>query len=150
MPRWNIRPHTTPPPARQSRWVVAARKWPTQWRRVSSSDAVGRDVSLYADFWFASNHHICQVRHAWNQNVRLMRGFAEWPAAAVDKSRLHAGGFRADAVEGVIGDKQDLLGFQAEKFGGFGVSRHVRLERIRHGHRDDSIEGDPVILLCRL
>ena len=37
-----------------------------------------------------------------------MRRCAERPGAPVDEGGPHAGGLGADAVEGVIGDKEDL------------------------------------------
>jgi hypothetical protein len=41
--------------------------------------------------------------------IRLMRCLAKWPLAAVDENGPHAVRFRADAIEGAIGNKQDLV-----------------------------------------
>ena len=59
---------------------------------------------------FQSDDRVGEIFHARHQNIRLMRGFAERPAAAIDEGGLHAGRFGADAIEGVVGDEQDLLG----------------------------------------
>ena len=46
-----------------------------------------------------------------------MRRDAERPAAPIDERRTHAGGLRADTIEGVIGDEQDLIRRKAKQFG---------------------------------
>ena len=42
-----------------------------------------------------------------------MRRDPERPAAAVNEGGAHAGGFRADAIEGMVGDEQDLVRLEA-------------------------------------
>jgi len=49
--------------------------------------------------------------------------------------------FGADAVELVIGDEQHLAHCHAAELRCLRVGRDMRLERIRFGHRDHSIEG---------
>src|ERR1041384_8565201 len=61
---------------------------------------------------------------------------AEGPLTPVDERRMHACGFRSDAVEGVVGDEQDLLHSHAHELSGPVVGRHVRLERIGNGKRE--------------
>src|SRR6266849_5142327 len=63
-----------------------------------------------------------------HDEIGLMRRLAERPAAAVDEGGAHAERFGADAVEGVIGDEENMRAVRADDLLGLGVGLPVRLE----------------------
>src|SRR6516164_7627491 len=69
-----------------------------------------------------------------------MRRLAEWSLAAVDECGPHAIRFRANAVEGMIGNKQDAGTVIANDLLGFRIGFPVRLEIAGLLHRNDVIE----------
>src|SRR5947207_13470490 len=70
-----------------------------------------------------------------------MRRVAERPLAPIHERRPHAVRFGANAVEGVIGDKQDPGWLFADNFCRLRISLPVRLEIASLLHRDDVIEA---------
>src|SRR5215475_5264179 len=83
-----------------------------------------------------------QLGEIGDDEIRLMRRFAERPLAPVDERRPHAVGFRADAVEGVIGDKQDARPVLADDLRGLRVGLPMRLEIAGFLHRNDVVERE--------
>ena len=81
-----------------------------------------------------------QLAEIGHDEVGLMRRLPERPLPAVDERRPHAVGFRADAIEGVIGDEEDARAIEADDLGCLGVGPPVRLEIPRLLHRNDVIE----------
>src|SRR5262245_14217866 len=72
--------------------------------------------------------------------IRLMRRLAKWSLAAVDERGPHAIRFRANAIEGMIGNKQDAGAILANDFLRFRISLPVRLEIAGLLHRNDVIK----------
>ena len=66
-----------------------------------------------------------------DNEIGLMRRFSERAAAPINERGAHAVRFRADAIEGVIGDEQTGGAVQANQFLGLGVGLPVRLEITR-------------------
>ena len=79
-----------------------------------------------------------------------MRCRAKGTIAPVNERRAHACGFRTDAVEGMVGYEKHLIHPHTEDPGRLGVGGHMRLERLRRGHRNDLIERHFVPGLGRL
>src|SRR5262249_24368606 len=75
----------------------------------------------------------------YNEN-RLMWCLAKWPLAAVDEGGPHAIRLCANAIEGMIGDKQDAGAIMTNDLLRIGISLPVRLEIARFLHRNDVIE----------
>jgi hypothetical protein len=73
--------------------------------------------------------------------IGLMRCLAEWPLAPIDKRGPHAVRFGPDAVERVIGDKQDAGPILADDLRRPGISLPMRLEISGFGNRDHVIEA---------
>jgi chaperonin GroES len=65
-----------------------------------------------------------------------MRCLAEWPPAPVDERGPHAVGFCTNAVEGMIGHKQDAGAIFADNLLGFRIGLPVRLEIAGLLHED--------------
>src|SRR5216683_467813 len=60
--------------------------------------------------------------------VRLMWRLTKWPFASVDERRPHAVAFCTNAIEGVIGNKQDTGAVVTNDLFSFRVGLPVRLE----------------------
>ena len=66
---------------------------------------------------------------------------------AVDEGGVHSGRFCPDAVEGVVGDEEDLVHADTCDCGGLGIRGHVRLEGVCCRDRDHLVERNAVIFL---
>src|SRR5215469_14685581 len=69
-----------------------------------------------------------------------MRRLAERAFPTVDECGAHAVGFRADAIEGMIGDEENARAIEADDFGCLGIGLPVRLKIARFLHGNDVIE----------
>ncbi len=69
-----------------------------------------------------------------------MRCLAKRPFAAVDEGRSHAECLGTNAIESVVGDKQDARSIKADDFLSLGVGLPVRLEVTGLLHRDHMIK----------
>ena len=69
-----------------------------------------------------------------------MRCLAKWPLAAVDEHGPHAVRLRADAIEGMIGNKQDAGTIMTNDLFRFRIGLPMRLEITGFLHRNDVIE----------
>src|SRR5262249_44646583 len=72
--------------------------------------------------------------------IRLMWCLAKGPFAAVDERGPHAVRLRANAIEGMIGNKQDTGAILTNDLLSFCISLPVRLEIAGLLHRNDVIE----------
>ena len=91
----------------------------------------------------ASDHDIGQVLHRGHNDVGLVWCPTERPSAPIDERGLHAGRFRADAIECVVCDEQHLVQAKAEQLRRLCIGRHVRLEGIGFRAGDDTIDRMP-------
>src|SRR5262245_14754863 len=82
-----------------------------------------------------------QLGEIGHDQIGLMRCSAEWPFAPMDEGGSHAVRFRADAVEGMIGDEEDPGWLLADDLRRPGVRLPMRLEISGLLHRDDVIEA---------
>src|SRR5262245_8394446 len=90
---------------------------------------------------------LCEIGH---DEVGLMRRLAERPLPAIDERRPHAVGFRADAIEGMIGNEEDARAIEADDLGRLGIGLPVRLKIARLLHRNDVIEPKSDMWPCGL
>src|SRR5262245_17695979 len=72
--------------------------------------------------------------------IGLMRCLAKWPLAAVDERGPHPVRLRANAIEGMIGNKQDAGTIMTNDLFCFCICLPVRLEITGFLHRNDMIE----------
>jgi hypothetical protein len=89
---------------------------------------------------------IRQILHRRNVDIGLMRRLAERPVSPIDKRTPHARRLRADAIESMVCDEENLARLEAENFDRLCVGRAVWLEGFRLRDGDHLIEGDLVIL----
>jgi hypothetical protein len=84
----------------------------------------------------ASSQRRGQLGEIGHDGVGLMRRLAEWSPPATDERGPHALGFRADAIEGMIGNKEDARAIEADDLGCLGIGFPVRLKISRLLQRD--------------
>jgi hypothetical protein len=76
-----------------------------------------------------------------------MRRHAKGTPTPIDESRSHSRRFSADAIEGVIGDKEHLVHADPNDLRCFCVGREMWLESIGNRDRDHSVKGNSVVAL---
>src|SRR5262245_46571310 len=81
-----------------------------------------------------------QLGEISNNEIRLMWCLAKWPFAAVDERGPHAIRLCANAIEGMIGNKQNAGAVMTNDLFRFRIGLPVRLEIAGFLHRNNVIE----------
>src|SRR5262245_2896258 len=98
----------------------------------------------------SSRKLFCEFCEVCDHEVGLVGPVAEGALSAVDEAGCHTKRFSANAIERMVGDKQDLMWCQAYDLGGRAVRRHMRLERTSDSDRDHALERKADVWLGRL